>query len=463
LSRIVAPHFGLSRGAREALLQRLSGRWQQDEPAVPEAGGGPSRGRDPATLPGAADVALVREAGAALGLSDPFFRPHEGIAGARSVVSGRDVLNFASYNYLGLNGDPRVIAATKAAIDRYGVSASASRLVSGERPVHAALEAALAAHHGAEACLALVSGHATNVSVIGQILGTGDLILHDQLIHNSVAQGARLSGARRVAFAHNDWQAAERELAARRTRHGRALIAIEGHYSMDGDVPDLARFADLAERYDAMLMVDEAHALGVVGATGRGSAEFGGVDPARIDIWMGTLSKTLSACGGYVAGRRALIDVLRHTVPGFVYSVGLAPPLAAAALESLRILHDEPARVARLRANATLFLRLVREAGFDAGPHCGGHGIVPVILGSSVAAARMAALLFDAGVNVQPILYPVVPERAARLRFFLCSDHTEEEIGRTVALMAGARRRLLASGAAPEAQAVQAPQTAALA
>jgi 8-amino-7-oxononanoate synthase len=431
--------FGLSAAARTALLQRLTRR--QADVAAPEAGAAPGPGRDLATLPGMADIAMVREAGAALGLENPYFRAHEGVAGARSVIAGREVLNFASYNYLGLNGDARVTAAAKAAIDRHGISASASRLASGERPVHAALEAALAANYGAEACLAFVSGHATNVTVIGQLLGGRDLILHDQLIHNSVAEGARLSGARRLAFPHNDAEAAARLLAAERKRHGRALIVVEGHYSMDGDVPDLARFAEMAERHDALLMVDEAHALGVLGPTGCGSAEQCGVDPARIDIWMGTLSKTLSGCGGYVAGRRALIDLLRHTAPGFVYSVGLAPPLAAASLEALGVMRAEPWRVARLQANAALFLRLVRQAGFDAGASAG-LGIVPVILGSSVAAARMAAALFAAGINVQPILYPVVPERSARLRFFLCSEHAEAEIAATVEALVAARRGL---------------------
>ncbi len=434
---------GLTATARAALLQRLARR--APGAAVPAAPSGPVVGRGPgrdlSTLPGMADIALVREAGVALGLENPYFRPHEGVAGARSVVAGREVLNFASYNYLGLNGDARVTAAAKAAIDRHGISASASRLASGERPVHAALEAALAENYGTESCLAFVSGHATNVTVIGQVLGTRDLILHDQLIHNSVAEGARLSGARRVAFPHNDAVAAERMLAAERKRHGRALIVVEGHYSMDGDVPDLDRFAAMAERYDALLMVDEAHALGVLGATGRGSFEQCGVDPARIDIWMGTLSKTLSGCGGYIAGRQSLVDLLRHTAPGFVYSVGLAPPLAAASLESLCVMQAEPGRVARLQANAALFLRLVRAAGFDAGSSAG-LGIVPVIIGSSIGAARLAAALFEAGVNVQPILYPVVPERSARLRFFLSAEHTEAEIARTAEALLEARRRL---------------------
>ncbi|MBL6459329.1 aminotransferase class I/II-fold pyridoxal phosphate-dependent enzyme [Belnapia sp. T6] len=427
--------FGLSAGARAALLNRLSKRGAAL--AAPEAPAeGP--GRDLSTLPGMRDFETMREAGAALGIESPYFRPHDGVAGGRSSIGGRGVINFASYNYLGLNGDPRVAAAAKAAIDRHGVSASASRLASGERPLHGALEAALAAHHGAEACLALVSGHATNVTVIGHLLGPRDLILHDRLIHNSVAEGARLSGARRIAFAHNDWQAAEGELAAHRRRHGRALIVIEGHYSMDGDLPDLPRFAALARRHDALLMVDEAHSIGVLGATGRGIAEQCGADPGLVDIWMGTLSKTLSSCGGYIAGRQRLVDWLRHTAPGFVYSVGLAPPLAASALESLRILGAEPWRVAKLQANAALFLRLAREAGFDTGSSAG-LGIVPIILGSSVAAARLAAAAFEAGVNVQPILFPVVPEGSARLRFFLSSEHSAEEIERTVAILAAAR------------------------
>ncbi|SDB15127.1 aminotransferase class I/II-fold pyridoxal phosphate-dependent enzyme [Belnapia rosea] len=429
--------FGLSASARSALLSRLARR---GSPPVPEAEPA-SPGRDLGTLPGMRDFEAMREAGAALGMESPFFRQHDGVAGAHSSIGGRRYVNFASYNYAGLNGDPRVAAAAKAAIDRYGISASASRLASGERPVHAELEVALAAHHGTEACLAFVSGHATNVTVIGQLLGPRDLLLHDRLIHNSVAEGARLSGARRIAFAHNDPDAAERELAAQRRRHGRVLLVIEGHYSMDGDLPDLARFAAIARRHDALLMVDEAHSIGVLGATGRGIAEQCGVDPGLVDIWMGTLSKTLSSCGGYIAGRRRLTDWLRHTAPGFVYSVGLAPPLAASALESLRLLQAEPWRVARLQSNAALFLRLARQAGFDTGSSAG-LGIVPIILGSSLQSARLAAASFEGGVNVQPILFPVVPEGSARLRFFLSAEHSPADIEESIATLVAARDSL---------------------
>jgi 8-amino-7-oxononanoate synthase len=426
--------FGLSAAARHALLQRLARRREDAAPAQ-------GRARAFRELPGQRDMELIREAARALGLENPFFRPHEGIAGATSRIAGREVINFGSYNYLGLNGDPRVAAAAKAAIDRYGVSASASRMVSGERPVHAELEAALAAHYGVDAALVFVSGHATNVTVLGHLMGPRDLILHDAAIHNSCTEGARLSGARRIAFPHNDWRAAERELAAARRGARRALIVIEGHYSMDGDIPDLPRFIEIARRHDAWLMVDEAHALGVLGPTGRGIHEHWGVDAREVDIWMGTLSKTLSGCGGYIAGNADLVTWLRHSAPGFVYSVGMAPALAAAALESLRILAAEPERVARLQRNAQLFLRRAQEAGLDTGTSAG-FAIVPVIVGSSVAAARLSQALFERGINVQPILYPAVPESSARLRFFLSSEHTEAQIEATIAALCEAMAEL---------------------
>ncbi|MFN8981980.1 MAG: aminotransferase class I/II-fold pyridoxal phosphate-dependent enzyme, partial [Alphaproteobacteria bacterium] len=215
---------------------------------------------------------------------------------------------------------------------------------------------------------------------------------------------------------------------------------IEGHYSMDGDIPDLPRFIEIARRHDAWLMVDEAHALGVVGTRGHGLHEHFVIDPNEVDIWMGTLSKTLSACGGYIAGNASLIEWLRHSAPGFVYSVGLAPALAAAALESLAIMQVEPERVARLQANAALFLGLAQEAGFDTGS-ASAHAIIPVILGSSIAAGRYAQWLFERGINVQPIIYPAVAEKAARLRFFLSSAHSEADIRTTITALMAIRKQ----------------------
>jgi len=422
--------FGLSPQAKARLIEKLSA-------AAGRNAGGQRSGRgqtkpvaerlEVSALPGYRDMRVVEEAAEHLKIESPFFRVHQAIAGAETVIGNRPYVNFSSYNYIGLNGHPYITQAAKAAIDRYGTSVSASRLVSGERPIHRELESALARVHGAEDSVAFVSGHATNVTVLGQLLGRNDVIVHDALSHNSVVQGAILSGARRAPFRHLDPDAADKLLGEIRPRHENALIVIEGHYSMDGDVPDLAAFVRVARRHRAWLMVDEAHALGVLGRRGFGSAEWVGIDPSEVDLWMGTLSKSLVSCGGYIAGRADVISYLRHMAPGFVFSVGMAPATAAAALAAVELLEREPERVERLNQRAGLFLQLAREGGLDVGGSIGA-AIVPIITGSSIRAGRLAEALFNRGINVQPILYPAVPEQSARLRFFITADHTEEQV-----------------------------------
>ena len=385
--------------------------------------------------PGFRQLEILREGGEMLGLANPYFRSHDGIAGATTRIEGREYVNFSSYNYLGLNGDPRVGAAAKAAIDRYGTSVSASRHAAGERPLHGELERALAEAYGVEDCVAFVSGHATNVSTIGYLFGPKDLVLHDALAHNSVLQGAQLSGAQRRAFPHNDWAALDEILARERRGFERVLIVLEGLYSMDGDFPDLPRFVEVRNRHRAFLMVDEAHSFGTMGKSGAGIREHFGLAGGDVDIWMGTLSKSLAGCGGFIAGARALIDNLKFAAPGFVYSVGMAPPLAAAALAARECMLEEPERVRTLHARGAQFLAAARAAGVDTGTSSG-IAIVPAIAGSSVRAARLAQALFQRGVSVQPILYPAVPENGARLRFFLSALHTEEQVRRAVALLA---------------------------
>lgn len=424
--------FGLTSEARASLLERLARRRTVERTLSERAGG-----RDFATLPLARQLAAAREAAESLDLDNPFFREHEGRAGAHTRIGGRDLLNFASYDYLGLNGHPAVVAAAKAAIDRYGISASASRLVAGERPAHRDLEERLAALHGAEAALAFVSGHATTMAAIATLCGARDLILHDALIHNSALLGAQLSGAKRLAFPHNDWAALDELLAQHRRRHDRALVVVESLYSMDGDVPDLVRFREVTLRHDSWLMVDEAHGIGVLGPSGRGIASALGRGAELADIWMGTLSKTLSACGGWIAGSRTLIEILRYGAGGFVYSVGLPPVIAAAASAALDVMLAEPERVVRLRANGARFLAQAKARGLDTGTSAG-LSVVPVITGSSIDAAKLSARLFERGINALPILAPAVPEEAARLRFFLTAEHTEEEIDRAVAATAEA-------------------------
>jgi len=439
--------FGLSAQAKALLIEKLSATPPVRSPRIarrsnPENDESAAR-LDVSKLDGFREIRMIREAADFLGISDPFFRVHEGIAGAETVIEGRSFINFASYNYIGLNGHPDIVSATRAAIDRYGTSVSASRPVSGERPVHRDLERALARVHGTEDCVVLVGGHSTNVTVIGHLLGRDDVIVHDALIHNSIVQGAMLSGARRVPFPHLDHEAADRLLRETRPPGGHALLVIEGHYSMDGDVPDLPAFIAVARRNRAWLMVDEAHALGVLGPRGFGTADRFGVDPGEVDIWMGTLSKSLVSCGGYIAGSKDLVDFLKVAAPGFVFSVGMTPPAAAAALAALELLEREPERVRRLNDRAALFLKLAREGGLDVGGSIGAS-IVPVVTGSSIRAGRLAQALFDRGVNVQPILYPAVPERAARLRFFLTASHTEEQIRNAVAILLEENRRVAA-------------------
>lgn len=395
-------------------------------------------------FPAYQQLLVHRAAANHMGVDNPFFTLHEGKVGATTTVDGREILNFSNYNYLGLNDDPRVIAAAKAALDRYGVSAAASRLVSGERPVHRELEQGLAALHGAEDAVAFVSGVSTNVTTIGSLMGSKDLIVHDRLIHNSAVQGALLSGATRIPYPHNDMAALRQILEARRTYHEKVLIIAEGIYSMDGDICPLDQLVEIKRHYRALLLVDEAHSIGVLGARGRGIGEHFGTAGAEVDLWMGTLSKTLSGCGGYIAGSSAMVELLKFTAPGFVYSVGMAPALAAASREALNCMLAEPERVAALRANGHLFLDLAKQHGLDVGLSQG-LNIVPIITGGSVTAARLANALFKRGINANPIIYPAVEERAARLRFFLSSTHSSDQIREAVSVTAEELGRLTTS------------------
>ncbi|MCC9738899.1 aminotransferase class I/II-fold pyridoxal phosphate-dependent enzyme [Streptomyces sp. MNU89] len=369
------------------------------------------------------------------GADFPYFRVHEGNIRDRTVIGDREYLSFGSYNYLGLSGHPAVTEAARQAVERYGTSVSASRVLSGERDLTVRLERALAGFLGVDDCLALVSGHATNVTAIGHLLGPRDLVLHDDLAHDSILQGCALSGAARRPFPHNDTGRLEHLLRLNRSRFRRVLIVVEGAYSMDGDLADLPAVIGLKKRYGALLMVDEAHSIGTVGELGRGVGEFFGADRSDVDLWMGTLSKAFASCGGYLGGSARMVRWLRHTLPGFVYSVGLTPANAAAALAATELITAEPHRVRALRRNAELFLGLASSAGLATGSSA--HTpIVPCLLGDSARTLRVADRLFDRGVVADPIFHPAVEEGLARLRFFVTSEHREEDIGRAVSVLA---------------------------
>ncbi len=373
--------LGMDTDARSRLLSRFGKRRAADVAPTTAV----SAARPP--LLGSAEryeeIRMMRRMGEVLRVDDPFFSVHDGITGATTRMDGASLSNYASYNYLGLNGDPRVTAAAKAAIDQYGTSVSASRIVSGERVVHRELERALADVYRTEDAIAMVSGHATNVTVIGCLLSKGDLIMHDSLSHNSVVQGAILSGAHRVSFPHNDLDALDSILAhaapppqagagdrggplqhgRRRARPGRA----DPGGASPPRLPDGGRGAQ----------------PGRAGRARHGIAEQAGVDPNEVDVWMGTLSKTLAGCGGYIAGRQELIDFLKFTAPGFVYSVGMPPAVAAAAMEALRIMRGG-AGAGRQAGRATAPASWSGPSGPGWTPGTSiGSAITPVIVGSS--------------------------------------------------------------------------------
>lgn len=434
----------LTEGQRSSMLAAMR---NTATPSRPHAAPPPVANWDTSftTLPGYRTMKTLAMAGNLLGVGDPFHRMHDGRSGAHAEISGQTRLNFASYDYLGLNGHPEITEAVAAAAARWGTSVSASRLTAGERPAHRELERDIAAVYEAEDCLVFVSGHATNISTIAALVGPKDLIVHDAFAHNSIVVGAELSRAHRRLFPHNDLDALDQLLEANRHRFERCLIVTEGLFSMDGDGPDLARLVEIKERWGAWLMMDEAHSLGVLGTTGRGIAEMAGVDPRRVDIWMGTLSKSLVGCGGYVAGSSALVEFLKFQAPGMVYSVGLPVPMAVASRTALQIMNREPERVARLQANGRRFRDRAVEAGLDVGLSWG-YAVTPIVVGDSVRTVVLADRLFERGVNAFPIIPPGVPEKSARLRFFLSSSHEPAEIDRAVDLVAEELARLTEEG-----------------
>lgn len=378
-------------------------------------------------LPRYKELAAQRAAADMLGLKNPYHRLHGGRSGATARIEGREVINFASYDYLGLNGDPRITRAVAAAAEEWGTSVSGSRLSSGERPAHRTLEQALADVYGAQDAVAFVSGHATAIAALPTLIGPKDLVITDAFMHNSVVLGAQYSPATRRTFPHNDLDALETMLGRERHRFERVLVVSEGLFSMDGDGPDLARLVTLKDRFGFWLMIDDAHGLGVLGAAGRGIAEHAGVDPRAVDIWFGTLSKSLVSCGGYIAGPAAMVGYLKAFAPGMVYSVGMPVPVAEAARTALGLMLEEPERVQRLQANSRAFRDGAAALGLDVGPSWGA-GIVPIMVGETIKTVILGQRLLERGINAFPVLPPGVPERSARLRFFLSAAHTPDQI-----------------------------------
>ena len=367
------------------------------------------------------------------GLGNTYFRAWSERDGAKLKIQDRWLINFSSYNYLGLADDPDLAQAAKDAIDKYGTSVSAARIVSGQIPLYEEMEAEFADYFGTEDALIFVSGFLTNVSTIGFLFGERDLIVHDSLIHNSMVTGALLSGARRLTFPHNDAKALDKILKIHRRRAERCVVLTEGVFSMDGDVGNVKPIIDVAHKYDSSVMLDEAHSLGTIGATGRGAQEAMGLKPDDVEIWMGSLSKSIGSVGGYIAGSERLIQNLRYNAPGAaLYCATSPPPSAAAALCGLRKMQKETWRTEAVQENSAYFLKKANENGLNTGI-ADGTAVVPIIAGGSDESVVLSARLDRDGINVQAIFYPVVPEGEARLRFFINALHTKEEMDYTIA------------------------------
>ncbi|MCL4674740.1 MAG: aminotransferase class I/II-fold pyridoxal phosphate-dependent enzyme [Pararhodobacter sp.] len=367
------------------------------------------------------------------GLFETYFTPIDALDADVSARGDR-FLSFGHYDYLGLSRHPAVIEAGIEALRRFGSGAGASRLVGGERLAHREFERALARFLGTGNTLAMISGYLANLSLIPHLLMAQDLLILDDLAHNSIASTARIGGYACRTFAHNDCDALERILVEERARHRHVLIVTEGLFSMDGDIPDLPRLLDLKDRHNAWLMLDEAHSYGVLGATGRGLTEHFGIDPRRIDISVGTLSKSFGASGGFIAAAEHVIEWLRHTLPGFVFSVGLSPVTVATVQAALDLLQREPERVTRMLDASRYFLDRARAAGLNTGPAIGA-AVVPVIYPDTMQTLLAAKRLRDAGIYAPPVATVGVPSDSPRIRFFLTANHTRADIDRVIDML----------------------------
>jgi 8-amino-7-oxononanoate synthase len=350
---------------------------------------------------------------------------------------GGTFVSFANYDYLGLGQDLRIRQAAAHAALTQGVGALASRLVGGSRTIHDVLEREIADFVGVEDAMTVVSGYMTNASLLGHLLTRSDLIVVDDLCHNSIMVGAHASPATVMRFEHGNMEALEAILATHREDAKRALIVVEGLYSMDGDVPDLPRLLQIRDRFGAWLMVDEAHSIGVLGATGRGVAEHFGVDANEIDFIIGTLSKSFAGSGGFVAGRKTVIEWLRFTLPAFVFSVGLSPVVAAAVQEGFAILRKEPWRPAKVQENSRFFVEEARARGLQTGPAIGA-GVVPIQFPTHAQCLAAASRLIEEGYYVPPIPMLAVSKDKPRIRFFLSATHTREQIVGALNVITGA-------------------------
>ncbi len=361
---------------------------------------------------------------------------------------GREVINLASNNYLGLCNDPRLVEASVAATRTLGAGSGAVRTIAGTMRLHMELEERIAAFKHVEACVVFQSGFTANAGTVSSILGKDDFILSDELNHASIIDGARLSRAKIKVFRHKDVAHAEEILKELQNEPGHKLIITDGVFSMDGDIGPVDKLAALADRYGAIMMVDDAHASGVLGRNGRGSvdhfAQKSGLDPRKVDVQVGTLSKAIGSLGGYVCGSRDLIDFLYHRARPFLFSTSHPPAVAAACLAAFDILENEPERIDRLWDNTRYFQAQLQSAGFDTGgttTPASETPITPILLGDGRTTMDLSRALFDRGVMATGIAFPTVPEGKARIRCIVTSEHTRPHLDQALDIITTTARQ----------------------
>jgi glycine C-acetyltransferase len=363
----------------------------------------------------------------------------ESESAAESKFDGKEVINLASNNYLGLTTHPKLREAALRAVERFGVGSGAVRTISGTMSLHMQLEERIAAFKNVEACVVFQSGFAANAGTVAAILTPEDHIISDELNHASIIDGCRLSRAKIHVFPHKDVAAADRILGELDGAPGRKLLISDGVFSMDGDIGPLPGLADTAEKHGAIMMVDDAHSSGVLGRNGRGTIDHFGLH-GRVHVQVGTLSKAIGVLGGYVCGSRDLIEFLYHRARPFLFSTSHPPAVAAACLAAFDVLEEEPERIDRLWKNTRYFKQGLTSAGFDTG--ISETPITPVIVGEAAQAHQLSRELFQEGVLATGIGFPTVPKGRARVRTIVTSEHTKEELDRALAVFGKVGKRM---------------------
>ena len=360
------------------------------------------------------------------------------------TYDGRRVINLASNNYLGLCNHPKLREAAEKAVRELGVGSGAVRTIAGTMKIHMELEEKIARFKNVEACVVFQSGFTANAGTVSAILGKEDFIISDELNHASIIDGARLSRAKIRVFRHKDVAHAEEILREVANEPGRKLLITDGVFSMDGDIGPVDRLADLAERYGAIMMVDDAHASGVLGRNGRGTIDHFNCH-GRVDIQVGTLSKAIGAIGGYVCGSKDLIDYLYHRARPFLFSTSHPPSVTASCMAAFDLLEQEPERIERLWENTRYFKAELGGLGFDIGgvtTPASETPITPIIVGEGRMAMEFSRALFDAGVMATGIAFPTVPEGKARIRTIMTSEHTREQLDQALETLEKTARKL---------------------